>query len=294
MDLFKGVYTALVTPFDENGKVDYNSLKKLLDKQIEANISGVVINSTTGEGPSLTKNEKTKIANFVQKYLKNRAKLIISVGFGGFTDVLEDIKTFSKYKPDAILLNLPCYIKPNFSGLSKFVLACINESSVPIILYYVPSRSGQFLNTSQLLSLINLSPKIIGLKFADSNLAQLAELAKTSNKIIFCGEDSLLEEFLKLGATASISVASNAFPKVVASFMAGFKNEDSLAYLNFIKIKAIIKSLFLETNPILIKHLLNLMGFNVGSTRLPLDFPKVENKNKIKEELFKLKQQNLV
>ena len=294
MKNFNGVYTALITPFNEDGRIDYSVFKNMIDAQIEAGVRGIVVNSTTGENFNLTKNEKIKTAKMAQKYIKSRSKLIISVGCGSFNDVLDELELYSKYNADAILLNLPCYVRPNFSGLRKFVYECAQKSNIPIILYYVPKRSGQFLNAEELLTLINISPNIIGIKYADSNLSLVAELAKLTTKTIFCGEDVLLEEFLKLGATSAISVASNAFPKIVVNFVSNFKNEESLAYINYSKFKSIIKNLFSETNPILIKHLLNLMGQNVGNTRLPLDMPSNENKNIIKEDLFKLKEQKLV
>ena len=216
------------------------------------------------------------------------------MGIGNYNETIEEIILMNKIKPDAFLLGLPSYIKPNINGLVAFVKKCALNSSVPIILYYVPSRSGQYLTAKELLLLLNAAPNIVGLKFADDNLPELAEIVRQTNKTILCGEDGLLEEFLKLGAKGAISVASNAFPQLVVNFVNSFKSEDSLAYINYCKCKTIIKSLFLETNPVLIKHLLNLMGHNVGQTRPPLAAPSEANKDIIKEELFKLRQQKLV
>ena len=289
MNCFNGVFTALVTPFDSKSQVDYKELKRLLDKQLNAKIDGVVINSTTGEGLNLNEKEKQKTANFVQKYVKNRAKIIISVGGCCYNNTISEIKNFSKINPDAFLLKLPFFIKPNFSGLVKYVAGCAKATNVPIILYYVPARSGQYLSADQLTILLNVSSNVVALKYADKNLDQLSKLAKLKTKTILCGEDDLLEECLKLGANGAISVASNAFPKQIVSFVLNFKNENSIAYKDFCGLKPIIKSLFLESNPILIKYLLNLLGFNVGKTRLPLDEPSLNSKNQIKEELFKIK-----
>lgn len=291
---FSGVYTAIITPFNSNGVIDYGVFKQQIEKQIEGGVNGIVVNSTTGEGFSLSEKDKQKNANFAQKQIKKRVKLIICVGEANIANTINSLNSFERYRPDAFLLNLPYFVKPNFSGLLKYVATCAKATSVPIVLYYVPKRSGQSLLTFQLIFLLNCHPNIVGIKFASDNLAQLSELAKQKDKFVLTGEDTLFEESLKLGAVGAISVISNAFPKIVSNFVKKYNHHNDVDYLNFQNIKPIIKDLFLETNPVGIKHLLNLMSANVGVPRLPLCEAGQELKDKLKEDLFKLKQQKLI
>ncbi|MBQ7579353.1 MAG: dihydrodipicolinate synthase family protein, partial [Clostridia bacterium] len=191
------------------------------------------------------------------------------------------------------LLNLPFFIKPNFSGLINHVKRCAEITNIPIIIYYVPSRSGQYLNIETLNTILNAHENIIGIKFADNNLEQVSYLSKNINKYVLCGEDYLLEEFIKLGASGAISVVSNALPKLTKQIFDEVRADSCLPeVLN--AYNKLSKDLFLETNPILIKYLLSLLKLDCGETRPPLDKANSVSKKEIVEDVFILKQNKII
>ncbi|MBQ7452712.1 MAG: 4-hydroxy-tetrahydrodipicolinate synthase [Clostridia bacterium] len=282
---FRGVYTALVTPFNDGCEIDYNSLENIVEKQIMAGVSGVVVCSTTGEGMLLTQNEKIKTAKFVQKIIKNRAKLIISMCEDNILTLFDDLRKFEKLSPDAYLLSLPYYVKPNFKGLVEFVKAFASKTKTPVVLYYAPHRSSQVLTIEQLKTLCTCSSNIVGIKDASGDLMVTASLCGVKpNFSVLCGNDDLVIPSIKLGAVGIVSVASNALPK---KFVDIFKTKELYAAI-YDEISVFVESLKCDINPVPIKFAMNCFGCCTSRVRLPLYELDSNKKTIIREAVSKL------
>lgn len=287
MSITSGVWTALVTPFDKNKKVDYKKFQSLILKQIEGGVTGIVCASTTGEAPTLSKFEKEKMLKLALKICAGKIKILMCVGSNNTSATIKEIKHFNEFKVDGFLLNLPSYNKPNFNGLMQHISMCASASAHPIVLYYVPARSGQFLKFDDLSRLCQ-NDKIVGLKEASGSLVFLNKCTKIKPRFnVFCGCDQIFDAALRLGAVGAISVASNICPaqmmKVYQKFAEGKIKESQIEYL---KIADLCEALFVETNPAPVKFAYSCLGIDVGLPRLPLGAMMLENKTKVRETLI--------
>ncbi len=287
MGIINGVYTAMVTPFDKNFKVDYKKLAILLKRQIEAKVAGIVLNSTTGESLTLSESEKEKIIKFVLKINKGRLKIIVGVGNSSTQKTLSEIKKYNNYKIDGFLFSLPCYNKPNESGLLLHVENCAKASKHPMIIYYVPSRTGQYLKFDLLEKLCE-HKNIVGIKECSGSLVFLAKCTRIKPEfMVFCGNDQLIDGALRLGAVGLISVASNVCPKEILNvynlFCLGKLKESQQTFLD---IEEFCEALFIETNPAPLKFAFNALNLNVGLPRLPLAGVKLESKTIIRQSII--------
>ena len=266
----KGVYTALVTPFSENGKIDFESLKKLIFLQIKAKVAGIIILGTTAESPTLTSRERRQIIEFAIPLTQNKIELWVGCGSNCTASTVRNLKKLNQYPINGILLSLPSYNKPNFSGLMLHIQKCCKASTHPIMLYNVPSRTSLTLSAAQLISLCQ-NPKIVAIKEASGNLQLLSALATNLNKKIFSGNDPEFHQSLCLGASGIVSVASNAIPKQMVQisnlFFSGHKSKSAEL---FKKLEPLLSALFIETNPVPIKHLMKKLNLCSSSVRLPL------------------------
>ena len=276
-----GVYTALVTPFCKNNKIDYNALGAIIDAQIKANVCGVVALGTTAETPTLSAKEKKQILSFVIKKVANKIEVVAGCGTNCTATTLKEIKWLNTQQIDAILLSLPAYNKPNFSGLSEHIQKCCSASRHPIMLYNVPSRTGLNLSAEQLIDLSN-NPKIVAIKEASGNLELFHTLATKTNKKIFSGNDPQLLQSLKLGGSGIVSVASNAFPKQMTKICnLFFSRHKTASAAEFKKHELLFNAMFLETNPVPIKYILQKQGVCSSIVRLPLGQLCQKSKNEI-------------
>ena len=282
---FSGVFTALVTPFDKNEKINFKVLKNVLNNQINAGVSGVVCNATTGEGINLTKKEKIKLIKFYLKNIDKKIKVLACVGNMSTSETIAEIKLFNKFDIDGFLLNMPFFNKPNESGLIAHLEKIAKNSQKPIIIYNVPSRSGLKLNENVINKICKIK-QIAGIKEASGDLNLIFKSAQNNNFSVLSGCDELFLPSLMLGANGIISVASNIYPKEMVNIYNLFKNKKyNEAKKLFFEIENILKVLFVESNPIPIKFALNCVGEKVGATRLPLGELSLENKCKIRNAL---------
>lgn len=291
MTIFKGSATALVTPFSNSGdKINFDTLKKLIDFQIENGTKALIILGTTGEASTITFEERKKIIECAVSHTKKRVPIIAGAGSNDTMTAILNSKTYEKLGVDGLLIVTPYYNKSTQKGLIEHYTKIATSVDLPIILYNVPGRTGVNILPSTVKELSKIK-NIVAIKEASGNLEQISEIARLcENEIdIYSGDDALVLPILSLGGKGVISVVSNIAPlltsKLCESFFDG-KLEQSRKYQ--FMLKPLIKALFSEVNPIPVKTALNLMNFNAGILRLPLTSMEKENFGKLKIEMEKL------
>ena len=274
MSIFKGAGVAIVTPMHQDGTVNYEKLDELLEFQIANGTDAIIICGTTGESSTLTHGEHLKTIKFAVDQVKGRLPVIAGTGSNSTETAIIMSKEAVSYGADALLLVSPYYNKATQKGLRMHFTAVANESSgCPIILYNVPSRTGCNILPETVAALVKDVPNIVGLKAASGNLSQIARtMALCDGELeLYSGNDDQVLPILSLGGLGVISVLSNIAPKqtheMVFSFLEGRNQEAAKRQLDAIEL---IEALFCEVNPIPVKTALNLMGWEVGPTRLPL------------------------
>lgn len=268
----KGVFSALITPFD-NGEVDYTSLEKLVDYQINQGINGLVINGTTAESPTLTSTEVKKIFSIVRAMVGLQFPLILGTGSNSTAKSVEDTKKAAELGADAALVVVPYYNKPPQRGIVQHYKAIAKNSDVPVIMYNVPGRTITSM-TAETIWELSETKNILGIKEASGDMAFDQKLkSKLQNDFVFLsGDDGTYIDFLKLGGHGIISVMSNMIPKLSVDWtqavMNGSVRETETAFGKF---KALIDGMYVEANPIPVKWMLYRKGLiKSPEMRLPL------------------------
>lgn len=283
--IFKGVATAIITPFNEEG-IDFDSFGKLIEWQIEEGINGIVACGTTGEGSTLSEEEHKAAIKFVVDQVNGRVPVIAGTGSNNIAHAIDLTKSACEFGADAMLVVTPYYNKATQKGLIKLFTKIADESTKPIILYNVPSRTGINMapKTCQVLA---EHPNIIAIKEASGDISQIAEIAQLcGDKIdIYSGNDDQIVPIMSLGGVGVISVISNIMPKETVEICDRFFSGDIAGSRDLqLKLLPLISSLFSEVNPIPIKAALSAMGYCEDNLRLPLT--SMEDKNK--EEMIEL------
>ena len=278
MKEFKGAFTALVTPMMDNGDVDYNGFRRLINIQIEAGIDGLVPLGTTGETPTLDDSEEEKLIKIAVEENKGRVPLLIGAGSNSTRHMEGYVKRVRDLGADAALVVTPYYNKPNDSGLIKhFEIAA--SVGLPIIVYNIAGRTGRNIPTP-LMEKIAAIPGIAGVKESSGDINQIMEvidrIAKprknTANPFwVLSGDDYITLPLLVLGGAGLISVISNLVPQkvkaMVSACLAGnFEEGRKLHY----ELLPLMKNAFIETNPVPLKTVMNWAGLPSGPVRLPL------------------------
>jgi 4-hydroxy-tetrahydrodipicolinate synthase len=270
--MLKGVLPALITPF-KNEKIDFNALESLIDKHLNAGVSGFVLLGTTAETAALSDEEKEEILKVSTQKIGKKVKIIIGVGSNSTAATIKNINTAVKYNPDALLVVTPYYNKPNLSGMiAHFGQAA--QAKLPIILYHIPGRTGQKLSVKFFDELLAAVPAIKAVKESDYDIAHITEMAvKFGNKRLeyICGNDDLWPAFLGLGSNTIISAAGNtlspAFIKIQEIFESG---EVQKAMDAFRLVYPLITASYLEVNPTCSKYILSKLNLCSEGVRLPL------------------------
>ena len=269
--IFKGMASAVVTPMNENG-VDYEAFGRFIDFQIENGINALVVVGTTGENATLEPWEQKEVIRFAVEHTAGRVPVIAGTGTNNTEHVLANTKVACEVGADAILVVTPYYNKATQNGLIKHFTTVADASTVPVILYNVPGRTGCNLQPKTVAKLAE-HPNIVAIKEAAGNMAQMVELAALcGDKIdIYSGEDALTVPFISMGAAGTISVLSNVAPKLSVEMtdkaLAGdFAGAAALQC----KLLPLINALFSEVNPIPVKAAVSKMGFCEDYLRLPL------------------------
>ena len=293
--MLKGSIVAIVTPFNEDGNINYDELGNLIEYHIENKTDGIVVLGTTGEASTIPYDEQEKIVEYSIAKANKRIPIIVGAGTNYTSKSIELAKKYSNMGADYLLVITPYYNKCNESGLYKHFTMIADNSSCPIILYNVPSRTGMSISINVLKELAK-HPNIYGIKEASGDLNYTKEVINltSDNFIIYSGNDDIIVEMISMGAKGVISVLSNIAPTQVHNMCEYAMNGDlNKAYNIQNSLLEVANSLFIEVNPIPVKEALNYLGFNVGGYHLPLDYMSENNKsilinvlNKNKEVIF--------
>jgi 4-hydroxy-tetrahydrodipicolinate synthase len=273
MDKFKGTGVALVTPFNENGKVDYNGLQKLVEFQINNGTNYLVVQGTTGESVTLTNDEKIAVLDYIIEINAGKLPILLGVGGNSTSDVCEKIKFFSDHKIDGFLSVSPYYNKPSQQGIYEHFKSISNATNLPIIIYNVPGRTSSNITADTTVKLAKDFKNIVGVKEASGNLEQIMTiiLKKPDNFLVISGDDALTLGHILVGGDGVISVIANAFPKRFSTMVNAALNENlDLAKEKHYELLEIIHYLFVDGNPAGIKYLLKLINICSDYVRLPL------------------------
>ena len=265
--MIKGLGTALITPFDANGNVDYKALVRVLDTQLTGFVDFLVVLGTTGEAATMTEAEKREVRTFIRDYVKGRLPLVLGVGGNNTAAVCETLRTIDLTGFEAILSVCPYYNKPNQEGLYQHFCAVAKASPVPVILYNVPGRTGVNLLPETVMRIWETHPdKIAGIKEASGNLEQIKKLiALAQDKLlVISGDDGIAVDVMAAGGAGLISVAANAYPE---DFWHIVHDQDAALQARYAET---VRLLFAEGNPVGIKAVLTNKGLISNNLRLPL------------------------
>jgi 4-hydroxy-tetrahydrodipicolinate synthase len=269
---YQGVYTALVTPFNEKGAVDDAALKRLVEDQIAAGVAGLVPMGTTGESPTLGHDEHIDVVAKVVKWTAGRVPVIAGTGSNSTDEALQLTRKAKDAGASASLQVVPYYNKPNQEGLYRHFLSIADQIDLPLIVYNIAGRTAKNLETDTLMRLA-AHPNVVGVKEASGDMAQVMDVLARRPKgfSVLQGDDALLFPLLALGGDGVISVASHVVARdlvdLTASALAG--RWDHARELHY-KLLPVFKALFIDTNPIPVKTALAFQGKMRESFRLPL------------------------
>ncbi len=290
--MFKGSIPAIVTPFTEDLSVNYKKLEELLNWHVEQGSDGIVILGTTGESPTLSEEEKLRAIEFTVNVIAGRIPVIAGTGSNDTMSTIVFSQKVEKLGVDGLLVVTPYYNKSNTQGYINHFELIANSVNTPIILYNVPSRTGGSLPVEVVIRLSE-HENIVALKAASGDLSLIAKYRANTppNFGIFSGNDDQVVPVLSIGGCGVISVAANIIPKqfsdMVRYYQEGETSKASCIQLTYLEL---INSLFIETNPIPVKEMMNQLGHDVGQYRFPLYEMAEENKVIIKsivEKYFK-------
>ncbi len=270
---FTGTGVAIVTPFFSNGEIDYNSLKSLLDNIIDGGVDFIVGLGTTSEAVTLTSDEKREVMHYVIEIVNNRVPIVMGVGGNNTLGVVNEIKNSSFKGVTGILSVAPYYNKPNQRGLYEHFKAIATASSIPVILYNVPSRTSSNIAAETVLKLANEFTNIVAVKEASGDLAQVMEIIKNKPDgfSVLSGDDALTFPMITLGAEGVISVIANAFPSEFSKMVAFARNNkiEKAREVHY-SLLEIIDLLFEDGNPAGVKAALEIMDQMANNLRLPM------------------------
>ena len=291
MTEIQGAGVALVTPFNADGSVDFETLGNLIEFQIQEGMNYLVSLGTTGETATLNSDEKKKIWKFTKEKVNGRVPLVAGIGGNNTYEIVEAIKSFDTDGYCAILSVSPYYNKPTQEGIYQHYKAITEASPLPIILYNVPGRTGSNMTAQTTLRLANDFKNIVAIKEASGNFAQFSEILreKPEEFLLISGDDPATLPMMALGAVGIISVVGNAYPKYVST-LATLCKEGKYTEARDIhnKLLYITDLCFVEGNPCGVKYILQELGVGKDFVRLPLVPISSTLKMKIKEEIAKL------
>ena len=292
MQKFIGTGVALVTPFKEDLSVDFDALIKLVNYTVENGIDYLVINGTTGESGTITKEEKQEIIDVIIKANNNRLPLVLGVGGTNTALVIEELKTRDFTGIDGILSVAPYYSKPTQEGFYQHFKAIASATDLPVILYNVPGRTAKNMEPATTLRLANDFTNIVAVKEAGNNKQQYYTLLKDkpSDFLIISGDDDLALGVVLAGGSGVISVIGQAFPKEFSTMINhGLQGNNKEGYDIHFKLMNVVDSIFEENNPAGIKTVLQGLNICSNSVRLPLVKTSAGLSSKIAEFVDNLK-----
>lgn len=283
--VFKGVGTALITPF-KNGRIDFLSLEHIIENQIKAKIPALIIGGTTGEAATLSDVERYTLFEFTREKTAGRVKLIFGTGTNDTRAAVRHTKRAEEIGCDGVLVVTPYYNKGTYAGVTRHYEEIAKSTSLPIILYNVPSRTGVNLTESQLLTL-SAYENVTAIKEAGDSMDRYVSLSALSGSLgLYAGNDSQIYTTLALGGLGVISVLSNVLPRLAVKISESFfTGEYKKALMLQQKSLALISALFAETNPAPVKYAMQKLGLCENELRLPLMPVSKETENAIDKVL---------
>lgn len=292
MPIFKGAGVAIVTPFTQDDKVNFEELGKMIDFQIAGGTDAIIICGTTGESSTLTHEEHDACIKFAVEHTAGRVPVIAGTGSNSTAEAIRLSTHAQNNGADALLLVTPYYNKATQKGLIQHYTAIANSVDLPIIMYNVPSRTGVNILPQTAVTLAKNVKNIVAVKEASGNISQVAELAALADGCIdiYSGNDDQVVPLLSLGGVGVISVLSNVMPKLTHDMVMSYLNGDvKLSRQLQLSVMNLNKALFCEVNPIPVKEALNMMGWNAGAVRSPLCEMEPQHKELLRKELAAMK-----
>ena len=289
---FGRLLTAMVTPFDSEGAVDYGQARKLAKALFDSGTEGVVVTGTTGEGPTLSNEEKLRLYSAVLEVANaNGAQVIAGTTTYNTAESIELSREAESLGAHGILMTVPYYNRPPQESLYRHFVAIAEAINIPGLLYNVPSRTAQNMTAATTTRLSHVD-NIVGVKEASADLGQIANIIENANDgfYVWSGNDSDTLPTLAVGGYGVVSVAAHLvglqIQRKIHSYLDGAKEEAAAIHRRLLPL---IASLFVVANPIPVKHMLNVSGFNVGETRLPLTPPDDATRAQIEKTLAQYK-----
>ncbi|HOG04685.1 MAG: 4-hydroxy-tetrahydrodipicolinate synthase [Paludibacter sp.] len=287
----KGMGVALVTPFNADESINYDTLARLIEYQIKNGTDYLVVCGTTAETPTLTDQEKEEIRKFVIQINQKRLPIVYGIGGNNTRHIVDTIRHTDLNGVDAILSVTPYYNKPSQEGLYRHYAAIAEASPLPIILYNVPGRTGVNMSAATTLRLANDFPNIQATKEASGNFTQIDDIIKNkpADFMVISGDDGITFPLITLGAVGVISVIGNAFPKEFSRMVRlALEGDYEKARIIHHRFTELIELLFVEGNPAGVKSMLAVMGMIENVLRLPLVPNTINTYEKIRQVLNKL------
>jgi 4-hydroxy-tetrahydrodipicolinate synthase len=285
--MFRGTFTALVTPFRDD-RVDVAALEKLLDGQFAGGVSGVVAVGTTGESPTLTHDEREDVIKKCIERGKGRCAVLAGTGSYSTREAIEATKRAEALGVNGALVVSPYYNKPSQEGLFRHFKAIADAVSIPIILYNIPGRCGVDINADTVVRLAESCRNIVSIKEASGSVERVSELRGRlpESFTILSGDDSLTLPFMAVGAAGVVSVASNLIPDEVCALVKAFAGKDpATAEKLHRRMFPLFKDLFIDPNPVPVKKALEWRGVMSSACRLPLCEMTAANEARLRKSL---------
>ena len=285
--MFEGAYTAIVTPFDKDGRIDYGKFRALIELQVEAGMDGIVPVGTTGESPTLDVAEHEKVIEVAIEAARRRIRVIAGTGANSTAEALELTRHARTAGADGSLQVTPYYNKPNQEGLYRHFSA-VADVGLPVVVYNVPGRTGREIDVSTIARL-SRHPNVAAVKEAGGSVDRVSQILRVCEITVLSGDDPLTLPMMAVGAKGVISVASNLVPKAVADLvhaaLAGRWEEARRLHARYHRL---FNDVFLDSNPITIKAAMAMAGLIEEVYRLPLCETTAANKQKLAECLKEL------
>jgi len=282
-----GTGVALVTPFDKEGEVDYNSLGNLVEYCISGGVDNLLALGTTAETATLSSREKDKVVKFIVDVVNGRLPVILGIGGNNTKDVVDNIKAYEGFKNiEALLSVTPYYNKPSQEGLYQHYKAVAEASPVPVIMYNVPGRTGVNINADTAVRIAREVDNVVAIKEASGNVEQVTQIVKNKPEDfnVLSGDDGITLPLISLGVSGVISVIANAFPadfSTMVNLCREGKFAEALPY--HFRLSDIISAIFAEGNPAGVKAVLSIKGIVQNYLRLPLTPVSTEHYNKLEK-----------
>lgn len=283
--IFKGVGTAIATPFDANDNINFDEFQRLVEFQIENGVNAIIVCGTTGEASTMSQEERQELIKYCVKIVAKRVPVIAGVGSNNTKSVIENEQFAQRIGADGLLIVTPYYNKTTQKGLVAHYRLIASQTNLPIILYNVPSRTGVNILPETYLELSKIK-NIVATKEANGDISSIIKtkyLCK-ENLQIYSGNDDQIIPTLSAGGIGAISVLANVAPKYTSQMIQKYFNYEIEQSIKMqIDVTELINNLFQEVNPIPVKVALNMVGFNFGKPRLPL----IECSERLREKLEK-------